>query len=109
MTETRRSCRGRAGVGAADPFHSNAYYAADGRMVTATRQTARARGRRPPPPPRPPPTALGLLHHVAVSQHVDVDVAADDVLTLPVLLEAAHGRLSLRVARDPGDRAVAQV
>src|SRR5919198_1159725 len=51
----------------------------------------------------------GLLDHVQVSQHVDVDVAVDDRLPRLVLLDAADVRLGGPVADDPLHRDVADV
>src|SRR5690242_4518804 len=51
----------------------------------------------------------GLFHHIEVRQHVEVDVALDDVVAALVLLETAHGRLGRGPASDPCDRDVADV
>src|SRR5262245_36027401 len=53
------------------------------------------------------PSAVGLsafLHHVDVGEHVEVDVAVDDQLALPIPLDAAHHRLGRGVAHHPGHR-----
>src|SRR5262245_8684517 len=50
-----------------------------------------------------------LLDHVDVGEHVEVDVAVDHQLALPVLLDPAHRGLARGVADDPGHRHVAHV
>src|SRR5438046_1608173 len=51
----------------------------------------------------------GPFDHVDVRQHVEVDVALDDVLAELVFLQAAHLRLGGRPTRDPRHRDVAHV
>src|SRR5262245_59987204 len=51
----------------------------------------------------------GPFDHVEMRQHVEVNVALDDVFALPVLFQAAHVRLGGGPARDPRHRNVAAV
>src|SRR5438093_10007460 len=52
---------------------------------------------------------LCALHDVQVREHVDVRVAFDDHLALPILLDPAHPRLGCPVAHEPRDGDVPHV